>query len=107
VHLCDSVDQGQSGNVNPRLQAFGNQRRLLRGGPPSAPESTGDQLDPAIRVAFVPVLMHVIMVGIFHRLTCAAQGSRSFDQSYPRCEGVALASVTDNPPAPVLVLVCL
>src|SRR6202000_132717 len=41
-----------------------------------------------------PFVMHGIMVGSFHRLTCAAQCSRSFDQSYPRCEGVALASVT-------------
>jgi hypothetical protein len=82
------------GDVDPRLQALGNQSRLLRGGPPSAPDSTGDQLDPAIRVAFVPVLMHGIMADNFHRLTCAAQCSRSFDQSYRRCEGVALASVT-------------
>src|SRR6202000_2199092 len=44
-----------------------------------------------------PFVMHGIMVGSFHRLTCAAQCSRSFDQSYPRCEGVALASVTIIP----------
>ena len=40
------------------------------------------------------------MVGIFHRLTRAALCSRSFDTSYPRCEGGALASVTLAPTDP-------
>ena len=91
---ADTALTGQIGNINPRLQALGNQRRLLRGSPPAAPDTTGDQLDPAIRVGFVPVLMHGIMVGSFHRLTRAAQCSRSFAKSSPRCEGEALASVT-------------
>jgi hypothetical protein len=39
--------------------------------------------------------MHGIMVGIFHRITWAAQCSRSFDKSYRRWEGATLASVTE------------
>jgi hypothetical protein len=46
----------------------------------------------------VPVLMHGIMVGSFHRLTRAAQYSRSFAKLSPRCEGGVLASVTRKRP---------
>jgi hypothetical protein len=38
------------------------------------------------------------MAGIFHRLTCAAQCSRSINNLSPRREGEALASVTDDLP---------
>jgi len=42
--------------------------------------------------------MHGIMAGIFHRLTCATQCSRSINNLSPRREGEALASVTKQAP---------
>jgi hypothetical protein len=61
------------------------------GTPP--PRCPGDQLDPAIRICFVPVLMHGIKAGISHRFTRAVLMTRRFDGSPPRRIGAAVAPV--------------
>jgi hypothetical protein len=91
---ADTMATRQHQHVDPGLQALGNQRRLLRSAPSSAPYSAGNDLYPTILVTFVPVLMHGIMASIFHRLTRPIQHSRRLDRSSPRREGEALASVT-------------
>ncbi len=44
----DAPPPGQLGHVDPGLEALGDRRRLLVGGPLTAPRRPGDQLDPPI-----------------------------------------------------------
>src|SRR6202035_1667666 len=90
----DTAPPGQRRHVGPGLQALRNQRGLFRGTPSPATRHPGNQLDPAILIAFAPVLMHGIMAGIIHRPTRATPKSRSFNKSRPPREGGPLASVT-------------
>ena len=70
--------------LTPGRVLLRDDRRLLLDRPSPPPRCPGDQLDPAIRICFVPVLMHGIKAGISHRSTRAVLMTRRFDGSPPR-----------------------
>jgi hypothetical protein len=83
----DATPASQRRDIDPRLQALRDQRRLLGRCPSPPTRDASDQFDPAIFTAFVLVLMHGTIAGTIHLTTRKpAPNPRHWATARPRRE---------------------